>query len=67
MSPLLDIKEAARILSISHWTVRAYIKNGQLKPVRLGRRVLIQTSELERFVTQNCTNSPASLGKGGLS
>jgi hypothetical protein len=32
--------------------VRAYVRNGKLKPVRLGRRVLLEEAELERLITQ---------------
>src|SRR5437660_1129126 len=50
VTKLLSIKTAADLLSISPWTVRSYIKTGKLRPVRLGRRVLLEESELERFV-----------------
>jgi excisionase family DNA binding protein len=53
MSPLLDLKEAARLLSISPWTVRAYVKAGKLNPVRIGRRVLLEEAELQRFITES--------------
>jgi excisionase family DNA binding protein len=52
MKPLHDINSAARLLSISPWTVRAYIRDRKLHPVRLGRRVLLEESELERFVSE---------------
>jgi excisionase family DNA binding protein len=50
MSPLLDVREAGRVLSISPWTIRLYIKTGKLFPVRIGRRVLLEESELQRFI-----------------
>ena len=50
MKPLYDVNSAARLLSVSHWTVRAYIRDGKLRPVRLGRRVLLAENELERLV-----------------
>ncbi len=53
LQQLRSIEEAARLLGISPWTVRAYIKTGKLKPVRLGRRVLVEEAELERFVAEN--------------
>jgi excisionase family DNA binding protein len=58
MSPLLDLKEARRLLSISPWTVRAYIKTGKLNPVKIGRRVLLEEAELQRFVDESraCPN-----------
>jgi excisionase family DNA binding protein len=51
MQQLKGVEEAARLLGISKWTVRGYIREGKLKAVRLGRRVLVEEGELERFVT----------------
>jgi len=53
MRPLKSVVEAAELLRISRWTVRSYIRDGKLKPVRLGRRVLVEETELERFVAEN--------------
>ena len=50
MKRLHGVKEAAEILAISVYTVRSYIRQGKLRPVRIGRRVLLQEAELERFV-----------------
>lgn len=50
MRALKSVEEAASLLGISKWTVRSYIKAGKLHVVRLGRRVLVEESELERFV-----------------
>lgn len=50
MQPLKSVAEAARLLGISPWTTRGYIRDGKLKAVRLGRRVLVEEAELERFV-----------------
>lgn len=62
MTPLLDINAAARVLGISPWTVRAYIAQGKLQPVRLGRRVLLQEQELERFVNAGKGDSASERG-----
>ena len=56
MNQLYDVQAAARLLSISPWTVRSYIKQGKVRPVRIGRRVLFEEGELERLVNK---------GKGG--
>jgi excisionase family DNA binding protein len=40
------------VLSLSPWTIRRYITDGKLKTVRLGRRVLIEPSELQRLVEE---------------
>ncbi len=55
MQQLYSIKASAVILAISPWTVRAFIRKGSLKPVRIGRRVLLEESELERFVAEGKT------------
>jgi len=46
---LLSIAEAAKGFSVSHYTLRAHIKRGAVKTVRLGRRVLISRAEVERI------------------
>jgi len=53
MRALKSVVEAAELLRISPWTVRSYIKTGKLKPVRLGRRVLLTDGELERLVAES--------------
>jgi excisionase family DNA binding protein len=53
MNALKSVDEAAGLLGISPWTVRAWIRDGKLRPVRLGRRVLLSESELERLVEES--------------
>jgi len=52
MRALKSVEEAAVLLGISKWTIRGYIRDGKLKPVRLGRRVLLTEDELERLVAR---------------
>jgi excisionase family DNA binding protein len=54
---LYNVTEAARVLSLSPWTLRRWIKEGKLESVRLGRRVLITVDELSRLV--DAGRSPA--------
>jgi len=61
MKQLFDVNSAARLLSISPWTVRSYIHNGKLRPVRLGRRVLLEEAELERLITDSQGATEAEL------
>jgi excisionase family DNA binding protein len=48
----IGIKDAAAMLGLSHWTLRQYIREGRIRAVRIGRRVLIEPSELERLIEQ---------------
>jgi excisionase family DNA binding protein len=52
MEKLLRVDQAAELLGISPWTVRAYIRDRKLMAVHIGRRVLIEQSELRKFVEQ---------------
>lgn len=46
----LGLKEAAEAIGLSHWQLRKYIREGKLRAVRLGRRVLVEPQELERLI-----------------
>jgi excisionase family DNA binding protein len=50
MNQLFDVNAAARQLAVSPWTVRAYIRQGKLRPIRIGRLVRLDEEELLRFV-----------------
>jgi len=52
LEPLLKIEEVARILGRTHWTIRHDVKAGKLKSVRLGRRIMIEQSEIRRLIEQ---------------
>jgi excisionase family DNA binding protein len=52
VTALFSVTKAADVLGISIWTVRGYIRNGMLIPVRIGRRVLLEEAELERFIAE---------------
>jgi excisionase family DNA binding protein len=52
MEHLRDVKAAAEVLAVSPWTVRAWIRDGKLRPVRLGRLVRLAESELQRFMAE---------------
>ena len=47
---LLSANDAGEYLSISHWTVRALIDRGLLPYVRIGRRLLIDVRDLDRYI-----------------
>jgi len=51
----VGVKDAAAALNISHWSIRKYIRQGRLRAVRIGRRVLIEPAELQRLIAQGRT------------
>jgi len=52
---LVSIKEAAAILAISPWTVRAWITQGKITSAKLGARRLIPESEINRLLAEAIT------------
>ena len=50
MDGLKGVSESAVLLGISPWTVRHLLRTGKLARIKVGRRVLIETKELERFI-----------------
>ena len=52
MEPLKSIEETAETLSLSPWTIRAYLRTGKIRPVRIGRRVLIEPDEIRRLIEE---------------
>jgi excisionase family DNA binding protein len=53
MLPLLSLREAARLLGVSFWSVRRLIQYGELPSVAVGRRVLIEPAAIEQFISTN--------------
>lgn len=51
----LGLKEAAEAIGLSHWQLRKYIREGKLRAVRLGRRVLLEPAELQRLIEEGRT------------
>jgi excisionase family DNA binding protein len=49
----LSVMEAAQQAGVSVFTMRAWIRQRRIAHVRLGRRVLIAMSDLERFIEMN--------------
>lgn len=60
MEQLHDVRSAARLLAVSPWTVRVYIRQGKLNPVRIGRLVRLDEEELSKFVASNKTSGQRS-------
>lgn len=49
----LTIKQAAGISGLGSSTIRLYIRKRQLAAQKVGRRILIKTSDLEAFLESN--------------
>jgi excisionase family DNA binding protein len=47
---LMSIKEAALILGVSHYTVRAWINQFKLPHHKLGTRVLLDSEDIDQFI-----------------
>ena len=49
---LLTLLEVARALSVSPHTIRAFVRRGKLKPLRICRRLLFDPGEVARFLAE---------------
>jgi excisionase family DNA binding protein len=53
MEPLaVDVREAARLLSVSPRSIRRWIKAGRVQAIRLSTRVLLPVTECERLARE---------------
>ena len=52
-SKLLSVNAAAERLGVSPFTIRAWIRQGRIEYVKLGRRVLLPESAIRHFVEVN--------------
>jgi hypothetical protein len=53
----VDFEKAEEMTGVSCFTLRKYVKTGRLKVVRVGRRVVIPISELERMFAPGAVSS----------
>ena len=49
---LLPLASVAKALCVSPHTVRAWVRHGKLKPVRICRRLLFSPDEIARFLSE---------------
>jgi len=54
-APFMTIQEVADLLKVTNVTVRSWIKNGELRAVRLEREFRIAKVDLQRFVDERVT------------
>jgi excisionase family DNA binding protein len=57
MSRLSSIREAAKDLNVSKETIRRLAEQGEIRYVRVSRRVMIPVSELDRVVREGTRNT----------
>jgi hypothetical protein len=50
---LQSIKDFAASLGISVWTVRGWAYSGRIASIKLGARLMIPTTELDRLIKEN--------------
>ena len=49
---LLTLIEVSDLLRVSPHTIRAWIRQGKLRPVRICRRLLFEPNEVTRFLAE---------------
>lgn len=49
---LVTLVALAKQLSVSPFTVRSWVRNGKLRPLRLCRRLLFHPDEVARFLAE---------------
>lgn len=57
MNKLSGVDETSKRLGVSSATVRRKIKDGSIRTVRLGRRLLVPEDEVLRICSQGCENA----------
>jgi len=50
---LLDYQSASHYLSLSYWSVRTLVTNGEVPHVRFGKRILIDREDLDIWIDQH--------------
>jgi len=49
---LLNKKDVCKLLLISEPTLNRLLRAGRIRPVKIGRRVLFEEEEIERFIEE---------------
>ncbi len=58
---LLTLAEVSKTLRVSSHTVRAWVRRGKLKPVRICRRLLFSPDDLVRFLAEAEARPPETI------
>ena len=54
---LLNVPQVSERLNLSPFTIRAWVYQGKLPHVRLGRRVCFREEDLQKFIKENSVAS----------
>ena len=57
--PFMTTHEIAELFKVSEATVRAWIHEGELRAIRVGREFRVAVKDLEAFVNAHATRSEA--------
>ena len=57
LEKLYSVEQAAEALGISHWTIWAKLKTGDLLRTKIGGRTVIRESELEKLIVDRPRNA----------
>jgi excisionase family DNA binding protein len=57
---LMTLVAVAKVLSVSPFTVRSWVRQGKLKPLRICRRLLFHPGEVNRLLQQSRADSKTS-------
>jgi excisionase family DNA binding protein len=63
MTPVHNLDETAEALRVSRRTVERLIASGQIRPVRIGRRVVVTVKELDAYLARAVARRPLA-GRG---
>lgn len=61
---LRSVKETSKTLAVSTFTTRRLIRAKQLRAVRVGKRVLVPQSEIDRVIAEGCGKHAVRDGDG---
>ena len=49
---LFTVEQAASVIGLSAWTIRAWIAQGRLRSLKLGKRRMVPAEEVERVTSE---------------
>ena len=60
-APLLTVQEVAHLVQMTEATVRAWIRDNQLRAIKFGRDWRIESIDLENFLNDHANIAPTPL------